>query len=401
MLSSARCDAAGVVGRGEVLGRERPEVVPVVADRDVRAEEAELRLQRADGRRSGRAATPFVAGAVTSRSSASSVCCSGSSSCVERRVDGRADDERAVEVRQRARAARPRRASRSVRERRGVREERPLGAQRARAGVERARGLGDRVLQRLRVARDRPEGVGHRREQARVRLRRPARRRARRRRARGRSPGCRSSGRRGCARPGVRRLEQLGQPRDRLVEVGAAAGEGVAEATRLSPAALARRRVEHLGAPGRARPGCASGARAASRRRRASAARARGRARRTSGRAPSAGGSVTCESTGTAPNLRSSFSVQLRADLAAGQRAPGCISRRRRRGSRRADLVAGDEVRAVGEVDLELRRRHERQAGVRVVGEEDGDDDHEHGHGADEHRARDDGGAVAAAVLMA
>jgi len=87
---------------------------------------------------------------------------------------------------------------------------------------------------------------------------------------------------------------------------------------------------------------------------------------------------------------------QLRADPAAGQRDRLHPRDDADAEAARADLVAGDEVRAVREVDLELRRGHERQARVRVVREEDGDDDHEHGHGADEHRARNDGGAVAA-----
>ena len=56
-----------------------------------------------------------------------------------------------------------------------------------------------------------------------------------------------------------------------------------------------------------------------------------------------------------------------------------------------ADLVALDQVLAVGEADLQRRRRHERQAVVGVVGEEDRDDDHEHGDRAHEDRVGEDG----------
>ena len=61
-----------------------------------------------------------------------------------------------------------------------------------------------------------------------------------------------------------------------------------------------------------------------------------------------------------------------------------------------ADLVALDEVLAVGEADLQRGRRHERQAVVGVVGEEDRDDHHEHGHRAHEHRVGEHGGCGAA-----
>ncbi len=193
----------------------------------------------------------------------------------------------------------------------------------------------------------------------------------------------------------VRRSSSSGSLPDRLVEVGAAAVEGVAEADEVVARRLARRRVEHPehlveldGDP-----------RLALRERRAVGERpARDPAVELdvlqAERRARPDGHVRVGRDGA--ELAVELQRQLRADLAAGQRDrlhPGDDADAEAAG---ADLVAGDEVRAVGEVDLELRRRHERQARVRVVREEDGDDDHEHRHGADEHRARDDGGAVAA-----
>jgi hypothetical protein len=57
-----------------------------------------------------------------------------------------------------------------------------------------------------------------------------------------------------------------------------------------------------------------------------------------------------------------------------------------------ANLVALDQLGAAGHLGADVVGRHERQAGVRVVGDEDGDDRDERGHRADEHRARDDRG---------
>ena len=54
-------------------------------------------------------------------------------------------------------------------------------------------------------------------------------------------------------------------------------------------------------------------------------------------------------------------------------------------GAADAHVVALDEVRGVGHLGLELVGRHERQAVVRVVGQEHGDDDDEHRRGADQH----------------
>ena len=66
-----------------------------------------------------------------------------------------------------------------------------------------------------------------------------------------------------------------------------------------------------------------------------------------------------------------------------------------------ADLVAGQEVRAVGDAELQLRRGDERQALVRVVGEEDRDHGDERGHGPDEDRVRNDGSCSAAPQVVA
>jgi hypothetical protein len=62
-----------------------------------------------------------------------------------------------------------------------------------------------------------------------------------------------------------------------------------------------------------------------------------------------------------------------------------------------AHVVALDEVGRVGDLGLELVRRHERQAGVGVVGQEDGDDDDERGRRADQHGVGGDRGRAAAA----
>ena len=51
-----------------------------------------------------------------------------------------------------------------------------------------------------------------------------------------------------------------------------------------------------------------------------------------------------------------------------------------------AHLVADDQVRAVGDVDLQLLGRHERQPGVGVVGQEHRDDRDQHRDRADQHR---------------
>ncbi len=50
-----------------------------------------------------------------------------------------------------------------------------------------------------------------------------------------------------------------------------------------------------------------------------------------------------------------------------------------------AHVVAGHELGPVPDVDLELARGHERQALVRVVSEEHGDEQHQHGDRADQH----------------
>ena len=54
--------------------------------------------------------------------------------------------------------------------------------------------------------------------------------------------------------------------------------------------------------------------------------------------------------------------------------------------SPRQHLVAGEERRPVGDVDLELLGGDKRQAVVSVVGQEHGHDRHEHSDRSDQHR---------------
>ncbi|TML02738.1 MAG: hypothetical protein E6G41_14880, partial [Actinobacteria bacterium] len=161
--------AAGLVGRGEVLGRERPEHVPVVADRHVRAEVAQLRLQRhlGVGQAAQRADRRGRLGEVAQRVHRALQILVELHRAPRHR---RADLERAVERRQRARQL-ARGGVEVAAERGGVLEERALDLQRLGRDVERRGLLGDRVLQRLRIARPRLERVGHLGEQVRVDLR--------------------------------------------------------------------------------------------------------------------------------------------------------------------------------------------------------------------------------------
>ena len=54
-----------------------------------------------------------------------------------------------------------------------------------------------------------------------------------------------------------------------------------------------------------------------------------------------------------------------------------------------AHVAADREVRAAGDVDLELPRRHERQSAVGRVRQEHRDQQHQHGHCADQDRVRE------------
>ena len=395
VFSSARCELPVSSGAGEVLGRQRPEVVPVVADRDVRAEEAEPAASTVPMVACRPRSDPFVAGAVDEPVER-----------VERLLQRLVELRHAapapasprpsarVDVRQRARAARPRAASRSVES--AGRCARGTGAGRAASACPRRacpapwRSCPCSACGSREIAPNVSAIVVNRRAFV---FDTGATTRA-----------ASSSSEKKPWMFGLRVGEvrhdrgqavlELGQPADRLVEVGAAAVEGVAEADEVVARRLARRRVEHARAPGRARPGCASGARerrAVGERAARDAAveldvlQAERRARPDASRASRPGRRRACWS---------SFSVSCAPTL-----PPGSATGLHRRDdadaeAARAHLVARDEVRAVGEVDLELRRRHERQARVRVVGEEDGDDDHEHRHRADEHGVRDDGGAV-------
>jgi hypothetical protein len=64
-----------------------------------------------------------------------------------------------------------------------------------------------------------------------------------------------------------------------------------------------------------------------------------------------------------------------------------------------ADLVALDQARPVGQLDLDVIGRDERQPVVGVVGQEHRDDRHEDGDAADEDRVGGDRGVAAAVHL--
>jgi hypothetical protein len=278
-----------------------------------------------------------------------------------------------------------------------VDKERPLDAHRRDAGVLRGRRLLDRLLELARVARDRREGVGHRREQVGVGLR----------------DRCED------AHEVVELLEEAGQvgarvrqvvhhrrqqPEqarrggDRLVEVGAAAHERVAEAAQVVLRGRARRRVEHVEdvvdvdgddrLPGRQR--AAVGDRAL----RAAALQVdelqpERRARADDDAAVDRDGADAL----VEPE------VELRPDAAAGQAHRPHVLHDADAEAARAHLVALDEVRAVGDLHVQRARRHERQAVVCVVGQEHGDDRHEDRDRADEHGVGHDRARVAAAAL--
>ena len=157
---------AGGVGLGEVLGEVGEEVVEGVADRHVRAVEAQLRVERGDG--GGEAAQRRVgAGRLGQLAQLDERL---GRLLVERRqapLDRRADLDRVVERRQRALELLGG-AREVLREGGQVGEERALDPERADARVHRRRRLGDEVLERLLVAAERLEGVGHAGEQRRV-----------------------------------------------------------------------------------------------------------------------------------------------------------------------------------------------------------------------------------------
>ena len=77
--------------------------------------------------------------------------------------------------------------------------------------------------------------------------------------------------------------------------------------------------------------------------------------------------------------------LEVRADRAVGLRGRRDVLDDADAEAALADLVALDELGAVLDVHVELAGGHERQAVVRVVGEEHRDDDHEDRDGPDEH----------------
>ena len=184
---------------------------------------------------------------------------------------------------------------------------------------------------------------------------------------------------------------------DRAVEVGPAAGEGVAELGQVALRGRARlvvERVEDLVELDRlAASRCAAG----SSRRPAKPWLEVPLVISTYFR-PSAerGRMSTVESTGSGLTVVSSLSVSTRADRAVLGGDRGDVGHRADARAADAHVVALDQVGRVGDLGLELVGRDERQARVGVVGQEDGDDDHERRRGADEHRVGGDGGRAAA-----
>ena len=185
--------------------------------------------------------------------------------------------------------------------------------------------------------------------------------------------------------------EQRRQHGDRLVQVDAAAGEPVAEARAASALALARLLVERvedlvdLDRLGRAPARAGSARRPRSRRSalpgvistylRPSAERER---------------TISVESSGSGSTFFWSF-IETSADACRRAGGPASISSTTptRKPPIRTSLPT-HEVRGVRQLGLEVVGGHERQAAVRVVGEEHGDDHHEHGERADQHRAARD-----------
>ena len=299
---------------------------------------------------------PFVVGASTSPSSASSACCSGSLSSCTRRCTGVAVASARLSVRQRARAAPPRRVE-VGRQRGGVLEERALDAQRARCRCRACpvpwRSCPSAPARRAEIAPNVSAIVVNRRALvfdtgATTRAASSSSEK---------KPWMFVAGRRGSPSP------TSGGPRAPgsrpIVSLRSAPRplRASPKPTRFSPAALRASARRTCRAPGRARPGCASGAAAAS----PPSASVRSERPRSSSTyfRPSAerGRTVTCESAGTAPSLRSSFSVSCAPTVPPGSRTGSIAVDDADAEAAGAHLVARDEVRAVGEVDLELRRR--------------------------------------------
>ena len=249
--------------------------------------------------------------------------------------------------------------------------------------VHRRRLLLDELLERLGVAPDGLPGVGHGREQARVGLG-----------DRGDHPRgvaelleeARKVGAGGgeVARDRLEVAEQARRLLDRAPDGGAAAGERVAKALQVQLARAACLRVEHLedlvevdvGPGPLERNGVAvleRGLRAALGQLEVLEAERRTRA------------DPPPRVLGDVADRLVELERELGADAALGELHRLHVADHADAEAAGADLVALDQVLAVGEAHLQRRGGHERQPVVRVVGEEDRDDHHEHGHRAHEH----------------
>ncbi len=285
-----------------------------------------------------------VPGAEASSRSWSSVLPSSSLSCGARRLTGIATSIARLSVGSAPRSSAVRRRE-VLAEALEVGQERALHAEGLDRDVHRRRRVGDRLLERVLVAAERLEGVGHRGEEVAPAAARRARRCARRRRARRRSAAAASRGRRGCASPARRCSSSRGQLLDRAPDGLAAAGERVAEAAQVLLVGLARlgrrtssgpRRCPSRRCPGR--PGTVSPL----------CERLVGwsprRARGTSARAPSAGGSGRSSPRDVADALVE-LEGQLGHDLAVALAHRAHVVDDADAAAAGADLVAGHEVR--------------------------------------------------------
>jgi hypothetical protein len=193
-------------------------------------------------------------------------------------------------------------------------------------------------------------------------------------------------------------VEELGRDLDGLVEVGAAAGEGVAEALQVALRCAPGRLVEHVvelveldrdrGLAGRHRRAVGE-----------DVLRAPGLQLDVLQSQRRAGPDDDARVDRHGARLLVELEPQPRPDLVVGQHHRRHVGDHADAEAARAHLVALHQVGAVGHEHVELARGHERQAVVGVVGQEDGDDDDERGHRPDEHGAGDDRRVGSAAAL--
>jgi hypothetical protein len=264
-----------------------------------------------------------------------------------------------------------------------IRQQRLLGGERLGRDLERRGRLGDRGLQVGRVAVDRPERRRHLSEQLRVDLRH------RRHRAHERVEPVQEASQLGAR---VRKVtgdrfevpKQRRQTRDRVVERRPARGERVAEPIEVlldRTPGVGVEHLEHVVELDRH-------VRLRLRQRRAVDEHvARGPLVQVEVLEPEHGPRLDRDG-GVDRDLAVGL-IQLERELCAG--LPVLHRHRLQRGddpdqvAALANVIAGDELGPVRDVDLELARRHERQALVRVVGQEHGDEQHEHRDRADQH----------------